>query len=448
MRRLLIVHYHFLPVHNVAVGRLLGYARLLPSRGWEVSVLTRRWSGVDESDPSWGLSWEPALEAGSGCTIYRVSSPAVHRQPSTGSTIVQPGGNPPATGRLLAVGRKLLAKAKRLGQMAWGDYPDEFAAWTRPAVAEGGRIGRERRFDAILSYCPPETNHLVGRRLSTLLGVPWVPFFGDMYGFLESPLPRWSIEGWAKRAWHAWCLAPASATIAVSPAMVDYLARTYGIPSHLVHTGFDTEVFGEHVPCEPGAGDRMILSHVGSLYPGDQRPEVFFDGLDRLLVRNPEIEGRLEVRFIGSKCDDLLRAMLKGRPSERTCSIRPKVDSVTALSLVRSSDVLLAFTCTAYRDRFGTLSYPTKVFEALGARRPVLAVPSDGDWVDRLLRETGGGSSARDADEVADTLLGWFDVWSREGRVPFGGHPERLAEFTRVRQVERLAAILDSVVRH
>jgi len=450
MKRLLIVHYHFLPVHNVAVSKLLGYMRLLPTQGWDVSVLTRAWNSLDESDPSWGLSWEPDLEGSSGCAIHRARSRPVRRQPQPSSTaaIAQSTGNARASGRFGAFVQKATAKATRLRQMAWGDYPDEFVGWVRPAVAEGLRLAHERPIDVIVSYCPPETNHVVGRRLARLLGVPWVPFFGDLYGFLESPLPRRSFEGWAKRAWHEWCLAPAAATLAVSPAMVEYLARAYGIPSHLIHAGFDPEALEDRSARDPGADDRFILSHIGSLYPGDQRPEIFFDGLDRLLVGNPEIEGRLEVRFVGSKCEDRLRVLLQGRPSERVCSVRPKVDSRTALSLVRSSDALLAFTCTAYRDRFGTLSYPTKVFEAFGAQRPVLAVPSDGDWVDELLRETGGGTSARDADEVAETLLEWFRVWNREGHVPYAGRPERLVEFTRGRQVERLAAILDSVIRH
>jgi glycosyltransferase involved in cell wall biosynthesis len=331
--------------------------------------------------------------------------------------------------------------------MIFGGYPDEFVGWARPAAAAGERLARSDDVDAIMSYCPPETNHLVARRLARRLGLPWVPFFGDLYGFLDPPLPPLSAEGFARRAWHRWCLAPAAACAGVSPAMVDYLARAYRKPAHLIHTGFDPGDFAGPDPYPTEAGERLVVSHVGSVYPGDQRPEIFFDGLDRLLAQRPELEKRLAVRFVGSKCDDALRAMLEGRPASRVCTLHPRVDPATALEMVRSSDALLAFTCTAHRDRYGTLSYPTKIFEAFGARRPILAVPADGDWVDTLLTRTAGGTSARDADDVASTLLDWLRSRERDGRVPYYGRQAELSEFTRKRQAERLAALLDAVSR-
>ena len=63
MRRVLLVHYHFLPVHNVAVKHLLGYARYLRASGWDPVVLTNAWTNIREDDAEWGLSWEPDLLA-------------------------------------------------------------------------------------------------------------------------------------------------------------------------------------------------------------------------------------------------------------------------------------------------------------------------------------------------------------------------------------------------
>jgi glycosyltransferase involved in cell wall biosynthesis len=444
MKRVLMIHYHFLPVHNVSTRRLVGYARHLPALGWQPLVLTREWRALEEADPTWGLSWEPHIEEGSACTIHRVpADPVANARPAAGWTAGGPGAGQPARG----VRRKLLAKAARLRELVSGSYPDAFVRWAAPAAAAAERLARAERIDVVMSYCPPETNHLVARRLARRLGVPWVAFFGDLYGFLAPPLPVLSVEGWAKRAWHRWCLAPAAACVGVSPAMVDYLARTYRKSAHLIHTGFDPEDFAGPEPAAAKARDRMIVSHVGSVYPDDQRPEILLDGLDQLLTRHPELAMRLEVRFVGSKCEDRLRAMLASRPASRVCTILPKVDSTTALAFVRSSDGLLAFTCTAHRERYGTLSYPTKIFEAFGARRPILAVPADGDWVDELLSRTGGGVSASDAEGVAKALLDWFRSWERDGEVPYRGREAELAGFTRQRQVEHLVALFESVDR-
>jgi glycosyltransferase involved in cell wall biosynthesis len=441
MRHVLFIHHHFLPVHNVAVKRLVGYAKQLPAFGWRPSVLTKDWRSIDEADPQWGLSWEPELEQDAGCPIHRVPAPAPGQ-------LLRPSRPPPAADPRArgALRRKLVAKTRRLARMAFGDYPDDLVRWTRPAVVAGLRIARRERIDVIMSYCPPETNHVVAHRLARRLDVPWVPFFGDLYGFLEARLPALSVEGFLRRAWHRRCLAPAAACAAVSPYMVGYLARTYRKRTELVLTGFDPDELAG--PADAVARrDRLVVSHVGSVYPGDQRPEIFFDGLDGLLARHPEVEPQLAVQFVGSKCDDRLRAMIDGRPAARVCTIRPKVTSATAAGMVRASDGLLAFTCSMYRDRHGTLSYPTKVFEALGARRPILAIPADGDWVDELLARTGGGTSARDAEEVSARLWEWFADWRRAGRVPYHGRSEEIARFSRRAQTERLAQLFDSVCR-
>jgi hypothetical protein len=91
------------------------------------------------------------------------------------------------------------------------------------------------------------------------------------------------------------------------------------------------------------------------------------------------------------------------------------------------------------------MSYPTKIFEAFGARRPVLAMPPDGDWVDILLARTGAGKSAATAADVSAALWSWHTDWQRSGSVPYEGRSDALDELTVDRQVERLAALLDSV---
>ena len=428
MRRVLIVKYHFLPVHNVAVKRLVGYAKQLPSFGWHPVVLTNAWHGIEGEDASWGLSWEPEIERNAGFPIHHVPWP----------------GRIPRAPRW----RKApwpLRKAATLSHLLFGDYPDEFIRWARPAVAAAVDLGRRSPFDAVMSYCPPETNHVVGRRIARALDVPWIPFFGDLWGFFLDHSPAgFSPGGLLRKAYHRRWLAAAAACGAVSPYMVKYLARTYRKRAELVLTGFDPEEFAGSSPVREKGSERLVVSHVGSLYPGDQKPEIFFDGLDRVLRSHPELESQLEVRFVGSKCEAFLRELVAGRACQAVCVIQPKVDSRAAISLVEESDVLLAFNCSAHRARHGTLSYPTKIFEGFGARRPILAIPPDGDWVDELLARTGAGTAARDAEEVADVLWEWFSSWARDGQVSYRGRSEEIEAFSLPSQVARLSELLSA----
>lgn len=426
MPRVLIVHYHFLPVHNVAVKRLAGYARHLPAFGWEPVVMTRDWRGLDDVDSSWGLSWEPELEARAQLEIHRVPHAPVRR-------VTRPRADDWTPVR----------KMRSLFEMVTGRYPDAFLDWAGPCVDAATRLAATAPYDAILTYCPPETNHVIGSRLARRLGIPWIPFFGDLYGFFLAPLPERSPGAAIRRRVHHRWMAPAAGCIAVTPYMVDYLAQTYGKPAALVLTGFEPDDFpGGWMP--PAAGERFILSHVGSLYPGDQRPELLLDGLDALLERRPDLAGRLEVRLVGSKCDDYLRARLAARPCGRFTQVRPKVSSPAAIALVRESHALLAFNCTSHRARHGTMSYPTKIFEALGAGRPILAIPPDGDWVDSLLRRTNGGTAAADPQAIAGVLETWMQSWRDTGRVACDPDRAAIEELSTPRQTAHLAAFLDA----
>lgn len=441
MKHVLIIHYHFLPVHNVAVKHLLGYTRHFPAHGWKALVLTRNWKDVEEADASWGLSWEPQLEASSACTIYRVSSHGFKRRTADAASSSERAQLPP----LHRVMQKAASKIRRVSRLLTEPYPDEFAGWVTPAVKAGAQIAREKRIQVLLSYCPPESNHVVARRLSRQLGIPWIPFFGDLYGFLEPPLPAHSIEGIVRGAWHRWCMRPAAACVGISPAMTAYLEQRYRKRAILLHAGFDPSEFTGLNGHARDSSDPFTIAHVGSLYPGDQLPELFFDGLDLLLTRSPALRERIRVLFVGSKCDDALHAMLRGRPSRYVCAIQPRVDSATAVAMVRSSTALLAFTCTATRGRFGTMSYPTKIFESLGARLPVLVVPSDDDWVDELVTRTGAGATVRDANQIADTLMEWYADWDRTGRVSYKGREDAIMKFTQERQARLLVDLFEEV---
>ena len=125
-------------------------------------------------------------------------------------------------------------------------------------------------------------------------------------------------------------------------------------------------------------------------------------------------------------------------------SILPKVSPDAAVGHVVDSDAVLAFNCTAHRRGHGTMSYPTKVFEALGAGRPILAIPPDGDWVDALLARTRGGVTAATSLDTAAVLDRWLSEWS-VGGIAYAPDAEQVAALSTLRQTARLASFLSSL---
>lgn len=442
MKTVLVVSYHFLPVHNVGVKQLAGYLRHLPACGWSPAVLSRDWSeGLAEEDARWGLAYVAEAPGVPVVTAPRAEPRgallSLHDRLGRATA---PGAHPAA--------RALLTPLRRAMSAAWplfGRYPDELAGWVDGAVEAGARAAREHGAEAILSTCPPEVNHLVASRLARRTGLPWVAYFGDLYNFYVGPgdwhgtRHRRALVTALHRRW----LAPASRALAVAPRMARLLEELYGVPAEVVVVGYDEDDFAG--PAPPRDGGRLRLAHVGSLYPGDQRPELLFDALDRLLAARPGAADDLEVALVGSRCEDRLRGLVEGRPCARVCDIRPRVPPGEAVRLQRASDALLLFNLTSQRGR-GTLSYPSKVWEYLAAGRPVLAFPADGDFVDDVLRGTGGGVTADGAAELAEVLAGWYAAWKAGGGIPYAPRPGRIEQFSRRAQTTRIAAALDGAL--
>ncbi len=449
LRRVLVVQYAWYPAFNVAVKLAAKQCKYLREQGWEPTVLTRRWTaeGIREDEVQ-RLSWEPGRESldvggeiGVVRTEYARRDNAVLRAHQRLMRIAERGG-------VAAAASALPRKALSAALPAFGEYPDRYVGWVREAVTAGERAVRERGIEAVLSGCPPQSAHLVGSGIARRAGIPWLAQFGDLYGFWVGP-GDWHGTPWRRtlaRVSNARWMREATRVATVSPAMLAYLERSYGSRGEVVVVGFDPDEWPE-TPAPPVRGSRLRLLHAGSVYPGDQRPELLFDALDALLEADPGAEGDLEVTLVGSGCEDRLHAMLAGRPAARVCRVLPRVAPDEALALQRSAHALLLLNLTTPAAAGGTLSYPSKVFEYCRAERPVLAIPADpGGFVDEILARTGAGASVRDAAAAAATLRAWVDEWRRAGNLSWRGRRDVIDSFSYRAQAARLARLLDQAV--
>jgi len=51
-------------------------------------------------------------------------------------------------------------------------FPDIHVGWSLTAVKGGVKVVRERDIDVIVSTSPPETDHLIARRIAKKTGAP------------------------------------------------------------------------------------------------------------------------------------------------------------------------------------------------------------------------------------------------------------------------------------
>ena len=135
LKKLLLITYHFPPSAASGAFRLLGFARHLPTFGWQPLVV---------APP--GLPWEP--------------TDAALAEQIPAEAIIESVGYPAGAPKLL---RKFAQNA------IWLPY-----AWFTCQ-----RMIAEHRPDAILTSGPPHCVHLLGQRLNRSTGLPWIADFRD-----------------------------------------------------------------------------------------------------------------------------------------------------------------------------------------------------------------------------------------------------------------------------
>ncbi|HTK51409.1 MAG TPA: glycosyltransferase [Gemmatimonadaceae bacterium] len=468
MRTVLLISYTFPPQYDVSARRAAKLCKYLPGAGWRPIVLTKDWTrDVAPEDRSVFTVTEhaEALAALNGVTIVRApyrtrDNPLRRLHHRLGGSYESAASTAPTTGPRddepltpngvasrvdpplrrwtpLALTRRTLS----LLSPTFGDFPDAFRGWVAPAVRSALEVINRERVDAILSLCPPATAHVVAAEVARRTGLPWVAQFDDLYSFHLERQRRAEWRPYADRRHREW-MRHATLAGAITPAMLAYVQRTYGVDGDVVVVGYDPD---ESPSVRREAHERLRLAYTGSIYPGDQRPDLLFAALERVIRERGGVKPPLELIFAGTGRDAELRASLAAFPAAaRACRFVGRVPPNEALRLQRESDGLVLLNCTNPSRDEGTLSYPAKTFEYLNAGRPILALPRDpGAWGDRLLETTRAGTTAESADAAAAVLARWLDEWERTGEISYSADRDEIERYSQPRQAAVLGSLLD-----
>ena len=470
MRTVLLISYTFPPQYDVSARRAAKLCKYLPAAGWRPIVLTKDWTHdvAPEDRRAYAVTDRPeAIAALHGVSIvaapYRTRDNTLRRlhqrlggpyeaddtRPGRGDEDRRLAPNAGANRVEQRSPRKwtpaaLTRRTLSLLSPTFGDFPDAFRGWVAPAVRSGLEVIAREHVDVICSLCPPATAHVVASEIARRTGLPWVAQFDDLFSFHLERQRRAAWRPYVDRCHREW-MHPATLAGTITPAMLAYVRRTYGVDGDVVVVGYDPD---ESPPVWCERHERLRLAYTGSIYPGDQRPDMLFAALDRVVREHGSATPPLELIFAGTGRDAELQASLAAFPAAaRVCRFLGRVPPDEAVRMQREADalVLLNYTNPAADD--GTLSYPAKTFEYLNAGRPILALPRDpGAWGDRLLETTRAGTTAESAEAAAAVLARWLAEWQRTGVIPYSGDRSEIERYSQPRQAAVLGGLLDRAV--
>lgn len=433
MKRVLIVAYYFPPSGGPGVQRVLKFVKYLPEFGWEPAVLTVADGDFPARDPQLlqevpatvPVTRTPILEPYS---VYRALTGKKKGEAVDVNTNYRPGTKKPF--------RENLAQAVR----ATFFIPDARAGWLLHGVPGGVKAAREWGADLIFSSSPPYTCALLGRAVARRVGKPWVMELRDPWtGFLSAPVRHGlskALDAHLERS----CVEQAARLVIAWRGIERDLAGKYPdldrTKVRLVENGYDPEDL-EHVAPRPF--DRFTVVYTGSMY-GVRNPDTFLQAAARLLADGTARPEELSLVFVG-RFGDEVRAMFHRPELQGIVTEVGHLPHAESVRYTLGADALL-LVVDDVKGSEGIV--PGKVFEYVGARRPVLAIAPEGD-VAALIRQTGAGVvvARDDVAGMARTLAGWLDERRRTGRVAFPGDDAEVEKLSRRHRTRQLAEVFD-----
>lgn len=405
-KNVLVIAYYFPPMGLSGVQRTLKFVKYLPEYGWKPVVLTcspRNYYAYDD-DLLNDLKLEETI-------IYR--TPTKQTKQKTQKFY---------TSMVQKVGRFALQTIYQ---------PDSKVIWRKPAIELGRKILKENKIDVIFATAPPWTDFMIAQQLSKEFDIPYVIDYRDVWTdncFQYFPTPFHKV--YAVNLEHD-VLSHASGIIVTSRHTKELLIKRYDFLGHkdisIIPHGYDAEDFEGLDNIKPNPS-KFTITHSG-LFQDNRTPKYFFQAMQIFLRNNPEAADILEAKFIGLMRKNHLK-FIKEFSLERNVKLLGYMSHKNAVEELVSSDVLWLM----QKDDVRT---PGKLYEYIGARKPLLVSLPDG-----VMKQTALATKAciatnpDDVPGIVAALEKYYSLWRRKSL------PEMNYDFVKGYERYRLTAML------
>jgi glycosyltransferase involved in cell wall biosynthesis len=432
--RVLIVSYWFAPFTAVASRRMGTLAKHLLDRGWDVRALA-----ADRTNPA-----TMPLEIPADRIVYtpwsdvdRGLSNALARLRGTKQKhrADKYGVNAPDEPRPAAPAR--FAFLRRVYRRIYQEivrWPDNRAGWLSPACDAGDKLIATWRPDVIYCTAPPVTSLIVADRLARKHGVPWVAEFRDLW--CDNPYYEFSaFRRFFERRWERRVLARASAIVSVSPVWLHPILDRFGPPVIAAMNGFVASEYPEPPPVPPETSGPLRILYTGHIYAGRRDPGPLFTALRDLGARAEDVV----VEFVGTEIGAAASVADRYGVAHLVRAF-PPVPYRQSLGLQLRADVLLHMQWCDPKEA-GTIA--GKIFDYLGARRPILGIALEDSMVAKMVHERGAGLVTNSPVKIAAQIDTWIAQKRAGGVAPL---PPSAAEgLERTLQFDKIQALLADI---
>ncbi len=315
------------------------------------------------------------------------------------------------------------------------NFPDGQIGWYPYAIKAGKKLLDAWKPDFIWGSSSPPTSFLIAKKLSKYYKVPWVADFRDLWAdnhnaeLYYSAIRRFIDAKLEKRV-----LATASALITVSEPLADILKNKFTQPVAVITNGYDLEDYPKPDENKEKNSEFNIV-YTGMIYPKKEDFSPFFEALSLL---GDDIKN-IKINFYGKGSHLIQKNAIQYGVADIVRYHDP-VSYQESLRLQVNADLLLLLIFDTNKER-GAL--PVKLFEYLGARKPILLVGYQDCPAADIIRKLNRGCVDNSATAIAQFLKKCLlnKIEDKSPLLPL----DSVCDYSRLEKAKELVTFLESL---
>jgi glycosyltransferase involved in cell wall biosynthesis len=429
--KVLIITYYWPPSGGSGVQRWLKFVKYLPQLGWEPFVFTPENPSVELKDDSLLADVPPEAEV----IRLPIWEPYSFYARLTG--LIR--GKKIASADYVSTGKKSVVQT--LAAFIRGNFfiPDPKIFWKRPAVRFLHDFIQHNHIRTIITTGPPHSMHLIGMELKKKNpSLKWVADFRDPWSRwdLLDTLHLTSLARARHRHLEQRVIAIADCVLTVTPHYVNWFKEAGARKTVLITNGYDEDDFQG---LDYSKGNRFTVRHLG-VVDELRDPLPFMLAAREAVNENEELSTVLTIEFVG-QVNSAFRTWVEADGVLKKITVfRNPVPHSRLVEVYNQTDVLLLVLANS---AIAAGNIPGKLFEYLGAKRPVLGIgPEQGDAAVIIRNAKAGVVIERNNSQaIKEQLLGLYSIWKNNTGTAGVG----IESYSRKSLTANLVALLNSL---
>jgi len=434
-----MIAYLYPPLGGTGRLRTLKFAKYLPKFGWKPFVLTpKRGVWPSKCDESEGVINNVEVIRTGYFDIISTIRKLAGFNPDPSITILEQAKIISSSNFFRR--RFIHFMCKLVDELT---FPDRHIGWYPYAISDGIKTIHEKEIDIIYSTSSPQTNHLIAHNLKQKTGLPWIADFRDLWSE-NHHIQHSYLRRLLDKKLEIGTIKDADVLLTVSLPLAEQLSLLH---SHLknkvyvITNSFDPDDFDLS---NMEVSDKFTITYTGTFRHETNNPEPLFKAISLLAMEDKIKLDDFRIRFCGNYGSEFCSLAEKhGLKNVVTnCGWVPHAESVRQQC---QSTLLLLLIENTTKER-GVLT--AKVFEYLGARRPILMVGYTKGALADLLEDTKAGVAVDPSDisKLKRELLNWYNEYKENGYIKYRGISDKISKYNSINTTKNLANLLDQLI--